>query len=66
MTRLERIEKEISELTRAELESLRTWFENFDAAVWDAELARDATAGALDDLADQALADHRAGRTKAL
>jgi hypothetical protein len=64
MTRLERIEKEVSELTRAELDSFRGWFENFDAARWDEQLAHDAATGTLDDLAEQALADHRAGRTE--
>ena len=66
MTRLERIEKEVAELTPAELDSFRGWFENFDAARWDEQLVDDAGAGALDDLAEQALAEHRAGRTRAL
>jgi hypothetical protein len=66
MTRLERIEKEIAELSSEELEAFRAWFDSFDAARWDNELAHDVEAGALDRLADGALADHRAGRTKPL
>ena len=66
MTRLQRIEKEVSELTPAELDSFRGWFEKFDAVRWDEQLTQDAAAGTLDDLAEQALADHRAGRTKTL
>jgi len=66
MTRIERIEKDISELTPAELEDFRLWFEAFDAKLWDEELAQDAASGALDALAERALADHRAGRTKPL
>jgi hypothetical protein len=66
MTRLERIEKEIAELSAEELERFRMWFEEFDAARWDSELERDAASGALDRLADEALAEHHAGRTKPL
>lgn len=66
MTRLERIEKDISELTPEELEDFRAWFIRFDAARWDRELERDVARGGLDPMADEALADHRAGRTKAL
>ena len=32
--------------------------------VWDEQIERDATAGKLDKLAENVLADHRAGRTK--
>ena len=66
MTRLERIEKEVAELSAAELERFRAWFEAFDAERWDREIERDASSGALDAVAEQALADHRAGRTKRL
>ncbi len=66
MTRLERIEKEVAELSLDELEQFRAWFETFDAARWDRELERDVESGALDALADEALADHRAGRSKPL
>ena len=66
MTRLERIERFIAELTPEELEDFRAWFDNFDAARWDRQIERDIGAGSLDALADEALADHRAGRSKAL
>jgi hypothetical protein len=66
MTKLERIEKEIAELSARELADFRAWFEAFEAARWDERLESDAKSGALDRLADAALADHRAGRSKPL
>ena len=66
MTRLERIEEQVAELSQRELEDFRAWFEAFDAERWDAALERDVASGALNDLADQALSEHRAKRTKPL
>ncbi len=66
MTRVERIEKEVAELSARELEDFRSWFEAFEAARWDEKLELDAVSGALDALADQALSDHRSGRSKPL
>jgi hypothetical protein len=66
MTRLERIEQEVAELSPEELERFRAWFAAFDAEAWDREIERDARSGRLDSLADRALADHAAGRTKPL
>ena len=42
----------------------RTWFEAFDAEQFDAAIDRDISAGKLD--ADEALAAHRAGRSRDL
>jgi hypothetical protein len=44
----------------------RAWFETFDAEQFDAAIERDARAGKLDVLADEALAAHRAGRSRDL
>jgi hypothetical protein len=66
MTRLERIEREIAELSARELEDFRAWFDAFDAKRWDAEFERDVESGTLDGLADKAIVEHRAGRTKPL
>jgi hypothetical protein len=38
----------------------------FDAAAWDRQWEDDAGAGKLDGLAEKALADHRAGRSREL
>jgi hypothetical protein len=66
MTRIERIEKEVAELTPAELEEFRRWFDTFAARRWDSAFERDAGSGALEAAADAALAAHRAGRTRAI
>jgi hypothetical protein len=44
----------------------RTWFEAFDAEQFDAAIERDIGAGKLDAHADEALAAHRAGRSRDL
>jgi len=64
MTKVQRLEREIEELTPGELAAFRKWFQEYDAAVWDEQIEQDASAGRLDKLAEKALADHRAGRTK--
>jgi hypothetical protein len=46
-----------------QLADFRTWFNEYDAQKWDAQIAEDTTAGRLDALADEALAALWAGRT---
>ena len=53
-------------LPKKELARFRKWFVEYDAAVWDRQLADDVEAGRLDVLARQALREHRAGRTTEL
>jgi hypothetical protein len=64
MRKLEALEKKVSSLSAEELADFREWFAAFDAAAWDREIERDAKAGKLDALADEALRDHRAGKSK--
>jgi hypothetical protein len=66
MSTLEDIEKALSELPADQLAEFRAWFEAFDAARFDEKIERDAKAGRLDRLAEQALADFRAGRAREL
>jgi hypothetical protein len=66
MTTIEDIEKAIEGLAPSELAKFRTWYEAFDAARFDEAIVRDANAGKLDTLADEALAAHRAGRSREL
>jgi hypothetical protein len=66
MTKVHRLEREIEELTRDELAAFRRWFQEYDSAAWDEQIEQDAAAGKLDKLAEKALADHKAGRTKAI
>jgi predicted transcriptional regulator len=62
----EDIEKAIEQLHPHELARFRAWFEAFDAGQFDATIERDARAGKLDALAEEALAEHRAGRDRRL
>lgn len=66
MTRIEKLERDIMALNKSELLALRDWFQAFLADEWDRRIEEDATAGKLDRLAREALADHAAGRTKPL
>ncbi len=64
MTRLEKLEREIRALDPSELQSFRSWFAEYDAALWDRQIEADAGQGRLDALGAAALAAHRQGRTR--
>ena len=66
MTPVEVLERQIKDLSEAELAEFCRWFEEFDALSWDAQIESDARSGKLDALADAALKEHAAGRTKPL
>jgi hypothetical protein len=66
MTKVEKLEREVRGLTAEELATFREWFAVFDAEAWDRQIEADAKAGKLNALAEEALADHRAGRTRKL
>ena len=66
MTKIERLEREIEALSPEERVNFRAWYEAFDAAEWDRQLETDVAAGRLDRLAEAALADHQAGRSRPL
>ena len=62
MGRIEKIEQEIQALSPEELAQFRAWFLEYDWAIWDGQIERDAEAGRLDDLATRALRDRAAGK----
>lgn len=64
MTRVERLEGDIQELSRGELAAFRDWFRKYDSDEWDRQIEEDVKAGRLDSLAEEAVAEHDAGRTK--
>jgi len=67
MTRtIEDIEKAITQLPQDQLRQFRAWYEKFDADGWDKEIEKDVAAGKLDDLAQLAISDHKAGKSKTL
>ena len=66
MGKVEKIEQDIQALSPEELAEFRAWFSEYDWAAWDRQLERDVRAGRLDDLAEKALRDHAAGKSKPL
>jgi hypothetical protein len=66
MSKVENIEQEIKGLTPSELAAFRRWFLEFDAQIWDSQIEEDVRKGKLDKLAEEALAAHRAGKSKEL
>lgn len=66
MTKLEQIEKSVSELDADELQAFAAWFHELQAERWDIQFEQDAKSGALDALADGALAEFKAGRSRSL
>ncbi|MBI2688046.1 MAG: hypothetical protein HYX27_17190 [Acidobacteria bacterium] len=63
MSRVESIEEQIAALDQSELKTLREWFAQHDAEMWDRQIEADAGTGKLDRMAESALADHKAGLT---
>ena len=66
MSRVERIEGEVQNLSAEELKAFRDWFARFDAVVWDEQMEADAGSGKLRSLAKRALEDHEAGHSTVL
>lgn len=63
---LQEIEKKISELAPDQLSKFREWFLAFDADKWDQQLGSDVSAGRLDQLANEAIGEHQAGKSTKL
>ncbi|AZO44741.1 hypothetical protein EJ076_28410 [Mesorhizobium sp. M7D.F.Ca.US.005.01.1.1] len=66
MSELEQIQKSVAALSAEELKAFAKWFAAFQGDIWDAQIEADARAGRLDKLAEQALAEVRAGRARPL
>lgn len=66
MTKLEKIQESVESLSDKELRKLGEWLDALRARRWDRQIEADAKAGKLDKLAEQALADLDAGRTRPL
>lgn len=64
MDRLEKLKQQIQALSPEELARFRAWFLEFYWASWDRQIEDHVRAGRLDALAEQALRDHAAGKTK--
>lgn len=64
MTTLEAIQRSIERLTPEEIARLNAWIDELQEKLFDEAIERGVKAGKLDALADKAIADHRAGRTR--
>jgi hypothetical protein len=63
---IEDIEKAVAKLPPDQFAEFRARFEEFDAARFDQKIERDAGAGKLDRLAEEAIEDLRKGRAREL
>jgi hypothetical protein len=66
MTTVESITAAISQLPPDQVAQVRAWLDERAEAEWDRQIAEDERAGLLNALADKALAEQRAGRTRPL
>ena len=66
MSRVDTIEKEVCKLSPRKLTAFREWFARYDAEAWEKQLEADIKAGRLDQLAEESLADHEAGKSRKL
>jgi len=66
MGKVENIEGQVQALSPDELARFPAWFLEFDWAAWDRQIEHDVRAGKLSGMAERALRDHAAGKTKRL
>ena len=64
MNIIEDIKKAVSELRADEFAKFRAWFDEFEARRFDEAIGRDARAGKLDKLTDEARYEFREGRMR--
>jgi hypothetical protein len=66
MSTVEQIEAAILKLSSQELSQLVDWVLDLDEQCWDEQIEQDITAGKLDFLAQEALAEFEAGNCRTL
>jgi hypothetical protein len=66
MTKVDKLEREIRKLDKAELIAFREWFHEFDSEKWDRQIEEDIRSGRLDKLAEKSIDAHQAGRSTKL
>ncbi|MBI4633614.1 MAG: hypothetical protein HY742_06970 [Deltaproteobacteria bacterium] len=64
MSQVEMLEQTVKQLSTGELAAFRSWFIEFDAVAWDRQLEADSENSKLDRLAQSAIDEHQAGKTK--
>jgi hypothetical protein len=66
MTKLQKIEQDVSALTKEDLQKFSAWFDEFRSDLWDAQIAADVEAGKLDGLIARAKEQAAAGKVRPL
>jgi hypothetical protein len=66
MTKLQKIEHDVSALTKEDLQKFSAWFDEFRSDLWDAQIAADVEAGKLDGLIARAKEQAAAGKVRPL
>ena len=66
MLDIQDIQSAIKNLPPGDFEQLKDWFDELAAQRWDKQIETDIEAGKLDDLADKAIARHKAGKSTEL
>lgn len=63
---VQELQTTVSQLSVQELARFKEWLEEYEAKMWDEQFENDVKSGKLDHLAEQAIADVRAGNCKEL
>ena len=63
---VQEIESAISQLPRAQVAELATWFEQFHAELWDTQIEQDMRDGRLNSLLEETKRDFDSGRCESL
>jgi predicted RNase H-like HicB family nuclease len=66
MKALEGLERDVAALSPEDLAEFREWFHEHDWRAWDRKLETDVAAGKLDQLAEEAVHAHHAGRRQSM
>ena len=66
MVTVAKIERAILNLPSKELARFRTWFDEFDAEVWDKQFKEDVRKGRIRTIAKKAIVDFRKGKFREL
>ncbi len=64
MNTAKEIKEAVASLPNTELKEFRSWFSEFDAINWDAQIEQDIGSGKLNELGTIALKHHESGKTK--
>jgi hypothetical protein len=66
MLSVEEIEAEVARLSRVEVRRVARWLGEYEADLWDRQVAEDEAAGKLHPFVQGALAEYRQGKSRSL